>query len=61
MLPLDVNVMGLTLVTVPPVPVAVNVPLVNVKPDPILTSPGAAEDAFILPTILPGVIFCIFA
>ena len=59
--PFVVTVIGFTLVTVPPVPVAVNVFPVNVKPDPIVISPGAAGVAFILPNNLPPVIFCILA
>ena len=59
--PLVVTVIGFTLVTVPPVPVAVNVFPVKVNPDPMVTSPGAAGVALILPNNLPPVIFCILA
>ena len=60
-LPLAVTVIGLTFVTVPPVPVAVNVPFVKLNPEPIATAPGATSEALILPNSLPAVMFCIFA
>ena len=53
---------ALKLVTVPPLPEADNVPVeLKAKPDPIVTSPGAAEVAEILPNNLLVVIFCILA
>ena len=60
-LPLAVTMIGLTFVTVPPVPVAVKVPSVKLNPEPIETAPGAASDELILPTSLPAAKFCIFA
>ena len=60
-LPVVVNVIGFTFVTVPPVPLAVKVPPLNVNPEPIATAPGAASDPLILPNNLPAVRFCIFA
>ena len=60
-LPLAVTVIGFTFVTVPPVPLAVKVPPLNVKPEPIVTAPGDASAALILPNNLPAVTFCIFA
>ena len=47
-LPVVVNIIGLTFVTVPPVPLAVSVPSVKINPEPIVTSPGAEDvDEFI--------------
>ena len=60
-LPLEFTVIGFTLVTVPPVPLAVKVPPLNDNPEPIATAPGAASEALILPNNLPAVTFCIFA
>jgi len=54
-------VIGFTFVTVPPVPLAVKVPPLNVNPEPIATAPGAASAALILPNNLPAVTFCILA
>ena len=60
-LPLAVTVIGLTFVTVPPLPLAVNVPFVKFNPVPIVTSPGAADaDEFVLPTNLFAATFWIF-
>ena len=60
-LPSVVNVIGFTFVTVPPVPLAVKVPFVKINPEPIVTSPGAASVALILPTNLLAPTFCILA
>jgi hypothetical protein len=60
-LPLAVIVIGFTFVTVPPLPLAVKVPPIKLNPVPIVTAPGAASDALILPTNLPAVTFWIFA
>ena len=61
-LPSVVNVIGFTFVTVPPEPLAVNVPFVKLKPVPIVTSPGAADaDEFVLPTNLSAATFWILA
>ena len=61
MLPVVVNIIGLTFVTVPPVPLAVKVPPLNNNPEPIETAPGAASDALTLPNILDAGMFCILA
>ena len=60
-LPLAVTMIGFTFVTVPPVPVAVNVPSAKLNPVPIVTAPGAADEALILPNSLVGAMFWIFA
>ena len=61
-LPVVVNVIGFTFVTVPPVPVAVKVPFVKLNPVPMETSPATAADVeFMLPTNLLAPTFCIFA
>ena len=61
-LPVVVNVIGFTFVTVPPIPLAVKVPSVKINPEPIVTSPGAADaDEFVLPTNLFAPTFWIFA
>ena len=60
-LPSVVNVIGFTFVTVPPVPLAVNVPFVKLKPVPIETAPGAASAELILPNSLDAGMFWIFA
>jgi hypothetical protein len=56
-LPLAVTVIGLTLVTVPPEPLAVNVPFVKLNPVPIETAPGAASAELILPNSLDAGMF----
>ena len=60
-LPVVVNIIGFTFVTVPPVPLAVKVPPLNNNPEPIVTSPGAASPVLILPNILDAGMFWIFA
>ena len=60
-LPLAVTVIGFTFVTVPPLPLAVNVPPLKVNPEPIVISPGAAALALILPNNLLAAMFCILA
>ena len=60
-LPLAATVIGFTEVTVPPLPLEVNVPFVKLNPVPMVTSPGAAADAFVLPSNLPAVTFWILA
>ena len=56
--PVEPTVKAATLVTVPPLPVAVRVPVeLRLNPVPIVTSPGAAAEALVLPSNFPAVMF----
>ena len=60
-LPSVVNVIGFTIVTEPPLPLAVKVPPLKLNPEPIVTSPGAADEELILPNNLVAAMSWIFA